>query len=698
MSQLPPKYETRVYPGWLGKCIGVRFGAPLENWTYQEIRDHLGELDGYLPLPAGKIFKPDDDTALPMILVHALQDYGPDLTAEQIGETWLNYLGDQRGTLWWGGYGISTEHSAYLHLQNGIPAPQSGSMELNGATLAEQIGGQIFTDIWGLICPNDPHRAADYAAKAASVSHDGDGIYGGMFIAALVSAAFGESAPEKLIAIAFETIPAESEYARMVRAVTDFYREHPDDWHTAYHFIAENYGDYPGIVHIIPNAAVIVMALLYGGGEFSRSIQIANMAGWDTDCNVGNVGAVMGVAVGLEGIENRWREPINDLWVGSSVIGTRNLSDAASQSSFMARLGRQLAGEQILTSGARYPFNLPGATHGFQSRSHLGTVVALRQAESPSPPGMPKAVRGEGGALRITIRKLKKKGEARIFIPTYLRPDRLSSNYYGASFSPKIYPGQILKARLYLPEDAPELLQAGLYVWDDNHGAGHHSPGAALTPGQWHELEYTIPPLHGACLSETGVIFRNLGEPWSGSALLTDFDWSGAPNFSFDFARERHEYDAISQWTYLRGYWRLDDGGYHGSGAGISESYTGDVDWTDYVLRVCLTPLRGGHHLVLARVKGGLRAYALGLTPEGLTLYKNERGYQPVASIPFDWQYNQSYELTLKVQGATLIGSISAGGPRLQWTDDSPCHNGQIGLANFAGCHTRYESVAVQPT
>src|SRR5690606_10197545 len=147
-----------VYAGWLGKCIGVRFGAPLENWTYEEIADNLGELSGYVQEDSGKIFKPDDDTALPMIIIHALEEYGAGVTAEQLGETWLNYLGDQHGTLWWGGYGVSTEHTAYLNLAAGIPAPRSGSILQNGAAVAEQIGGQIFSDIWGLVCPNNPSR------------------------------------------------------------------------------------------------------------------------------------------------------------------------------------------------------------------------------------------------------------------------------------------------------------------------------------------------------------------------------------------------------------------------------------------------------------------------------------------------------------------------------------------------------------
>ena len=223
-GSLPGDYRERVYAGWLGKCIGVRFGAPLEGWTYEEIRDNLGELDGYLPLPPGKIFKPDDDTSFPLLLIRALEDYGPELTSAQIGDTWLNYLGDQHGSLWWGGYGISTEHTAYSNLAGGIPAPLSGSAELNGSALAEQIGGQIFSDIWGLIAPGNPRLAADYAARASRVSHDGNGVYGGMFIAALLSAAFAEREPARLIEMALAVIPRDSEYTRAVNAVSRFYR------------------------------------------------------------------------------------------------------------------------------------------------------------------------------------------------------------------------------------------------------------------------------------------------------------------------------------------------------------------------------------------------------------------------------------------------------------------------------------------
>lgn len=685
--QLPSDYEERVYAGWLGKCIGVRFGAPLEGWTYQEIRDNLGELDDYLPLPPGKIFKPDDDTALPMILIRALQDYGPEVTTEQLGETWLNYLGDQRGTLWWGGYGVSTEHTAYLNLAHGIPAPRSGSMALNGATVAEQIGGQIFSDIWGLVAPNNPELAADYAARASSVSHDGNGIYGGRFIAGLVSAAFSEADPRRLIEIGLSLIPADSEYARVVRAVRDFHCQHPDDWHAAYRFIADHFGydRYPGVVHIIPNAGIVVMALLYGQGDFSRAIQIANMAGWDTDCNVGNVGAIMGVALGLGGIPRHWREPINDVLVTAGIIGARNLLDIPACADLFCALGRQIAGAPPEPARPRYHFTYSGSTHGFQHRGQRGRVIPLRQVEHEN-----------GGGLQATVRKLNKKGEVRLFVRTYLRPAELSANYYAASFSPRIYPGQRVRARLYLPAEASEQLLASLYVWDDNHGQSYQNVGLPLQPGQWHELSYQIPELHNACLSEVGVVLRNLGRPWSGSVVLDWLDWDGSPLYSNDFSLERPESGAISQWTFLRGYWRLEDGAYHGSGVGVNETYSGDIGWRDYLLTVKLIPLLGNFHNINVRVQGALRSYAVGLAPDQqVILYKNEHGYRPLASAPFAWQHGQSYTLSLAARGNRLFAQID-GTVTLEWEDgDQPYLSGQIGLSNFAGCHTRYEYIRV---
>jgi ADP-ribosylglycohydrolase len=690
MSALPHNYRDRVYAGWLGKCAGVRLGAPVENWTAAEIAANLGEVTDFLPLPPGKVFKPDDDTAVPLVLIRALEDYGPAVTAAEFGEALLNYVADGRGTFWWGGYGVSSEHTAYANLAGGIPAPASGSSLLNGRALAEQIGGQIFSDIWGLVAPNQPALAADLAERASRVTHDGEAVLGGRFIAGLVSRAFDTAGPAALVQAGLALIPETSEYARVVRAVRDFHRSAPEDWRAAYQFLLREFGydRYAGAVPIIPNAGVVALALLYSGGDFTRGIQIATNAGWDTDCNAGNVGAILGVAAGLDGIGARWRTPMNDEVVAASLAGCRNLWDLPACADLFARLGARLAGAPAPEPLPRYHFDYPGATHGFRSEARLAEIVGLSQAAGPALAGR--------GALRVAVRDLKKKGEARVWLRTLYRPAELSANYYGASFSPKLYPGQTLTARVRVPAEASAGLTAALFARDDYTRAEHQAPGAALTPGEWQTISYALPRLENALLSDVGLVLRTTGEAWSGHLLLDMLDWSGPASFATDFSRERPEYGAISGWTCLRGYWRLEAGAYHGSGPGVNETYTGDDRWQDLALSVDLVPLAGEHHTVNVRVQGARRSYAVGLAPHGrLAIYKNAGGYQLMAEAPLLWRLGQRYRLRVQAAGPALVVAVDEQ-ECLRWTDQAaPYLRGQVGLSNAAGSHTRYERVAV---
>jgi ADP-ribosylglycohydrolase len=450
MARIPKDYMEKVYAGWLGKIIGVRHGAPIEGWEYDRIKRVYGEIDSYLV--DYKDFAADDDSNGPMFFLRALEDYThtPDITAEQIGLTWLNYAPYEHGFYWWGGYGKSTEHTAYLNLRNGIMAPRSGSIEQNGAAVAEQIGGQIFIDTWGLVVPGDPKLAAQYAEKAASVSHGGNGIYGGMFIAACISAAFVEQDIEKIIETGLSTIPQDCEYVRMARDVIDFYRKNPDNWRDCFKFIKDNYGydRYPGVCHIIPNSALIIMSLLYSEGDFSKAINICNMAGWDTDCNVANVGTIMGVRNGLDGIDyDKWRKPINDFLACSSVIGSLNIMDIPWCAVYIAKLAYKIAGEKcptewedILHGGAaKFHFEFPGSTHGFRVDSDIDRTLeyALNHTEEEAYSGK--------GALKLIAKPLAGGDELRLFHKTYYRPEDFHDSRYDPSFSPILYPGQSLR-------------------------------------------------------------------------------------------------------------------------------------------------------------------------------------------------------------------------------------------------------------
>ena len=241
-------YIEKIYAGWLGKIVGIRFGAPVESWTYEKIRDLYGELHDY-PVDYGN-FAADDDSNGPLFFLRALEDKNPesDLTAGDVGDALLNYAPFEHGFFWWGGYGRSTEHTAYLNLRSGIPAPRSGSIAQNGSTVAEQIGGQIFIDTWGLVSPGNPDQAARFAEEAASVTHDRNGISGGIFVACCIACAFEETDIPTIIQKALSYIPEDCEYARAVRAVEQYHKAHPDHWRDCFHYIQKNWGyaKYPG--------------------------------------------------------------------------------------------------------------------------------------------------------------------------------------------------------------------------------------------------------------------------------------------------------------------------------------------------------------------------------------------------------------------------------------------------------------------
>ena len=315
---LPNDYLERVYAGVLGKLIGVYLGRPFEGWSYEAITQHLGEINYYvhdrLNVP---LIVTDDDISGTFTFVRALEDYAfnRDLSAAQIGHTWLNYLVEEQTVLWWGGMGNSTEHTAYLRLKQGYEPPLSGSVELNGKVVAEQIGSQIFIDGWAMVAPGDPQYAADLAGRAACVSHGGEAIYGAQCLAAMEAQAFVESDINKLIDTGLSVIPDDSIIYYMINDIREWHAKEPD-WRVGRELLAERYGYhiYGGNCHMIPNHGLIVFSMLYGENDFQRTLMIVNTCGWDTDCNSGNVGCLMGIKDGLAGLETGpdYRGPVAD--------------------------------------------------------------------------------------------------------------------------------------------------------------------------------------------------------------------------------------------------------------------------------------------------------------------------------------------------------------------------------------------------
>jgi hypothetical protein len=573
-------------------------------------------------------------------------------------------------------------------LSANIAAPESGAAVLNGAALAEQVGGQTCNDFWGLLVPDNPKLAASYAECAASVAYDGEGLYGARFVAALVSAAFGETDPRKLVATALAVIPEESTYARTIRALLEFHTANPEDWRSALQAVETLIGPQGEETRlaVVPNGARVVLALLYGGGDFSRSVRIAASMGGQTGSNAGNVGMVVGAAVGLEGIPMHWREPLNDTLAAASLLGARNLTDISACADFLCSLGRQIAGEEEPVTTPRYHFTYPGATQGFLLRTK-GAAASVRQAAS-----------AQGGMLEASIHALKSRGRVHLFTGTACEPSALSNPSAAMAMTPKLTPGQEIHARCGLSADAVSPIKVALYVWDAQQGKERHGKPVRLDPGAFAELAYQVPALDaGAVLSEVGLVVSGPdASDWEGTLLLDWLDWSGHPSVAYDFSNATLPWGGLSQWTFLRGFWRLEDGACHGSGVSINEAYTGDVDWDNLTLTVRLVPLVGEYHNCAVRVQGALRSYVVGFGPnQQLILYKNADGYRPMARKNFAWEYGKAYDLSVTAEGNAFVVQVN-GEVLLAWVDhEEPYLHGQIGLSNFCGCHTRYESVKV---
>ena len=587
-------------------------------------------------------------------------------------------------------------------------APRSGSVEQNGPVVAEQIGGQIFIDTWGLVAPANPHLAAEYAEKAASVSHGGNGVYGGMFVAACISTAFTEKNIEDVIASGLSVIPQNCEYARMTREIIGFHRQHPESWRDCFQFVKTEFwtNKYPSFCHIIPNSAIMVLSMLYGKGDFSKTINICNMCGFDTDCNVGNVGTIMGVLVGLEGIDyEKWRKPINDFLACSSVIGSLNIIDIPWCIMYIAKLAYKIAEEEIPSAwkdlveakGQRFHFEFPGSTHGFRvsTDSEESLKYVLSNTLEYSHTGI--------GALKVAAHPLTAAATLRIFHKTYYRPKDFHDSRYDPSFSPVLYPGQTIKASVRVSEDTGFEVFACLYVKEGNSGQFLESEKVSLTAGAWCSMEFTIPYLEGACLEEAGVglVQKDARNP-AVVVYLDDVSFSGLPDYRLDFDKERMEawnkgHNEVSQFTFLKGIWGLEGDELSGSCSDYGEAYTGSYDWENYSIEAGIIPKLGDHHNILVRVQGAIRSYAIGLAPENkLVLYKNDNGYTALVETPFVWEHEKEYILKVTVRGGEI---------KVEYNDKTLINfhdlnnaylRGQVGLGVMKGSHCHYSYIKVK--
>ncbi|HCR0945953.1 TPA: ADP-ribosylglycohydrolase family protein [Enterobacter hormaechei] len=688
--ELPSDYYQRVYAGVLGKLIGVYLGRPFEGWTWQKIMRELGPIRYYVNEKFNRpLVITDDDVAGTFTFIRALEDYAlpPDLTAEQMGHCWLNYIIDKRTILGWGGNGNSTEHTAWLNLKKGIPAPLSGAIATNGKTIAEQIGAQIFIDSWALVAPGQPQLAASLAKTAASVSHDGESVYAAMLWAAMESQAFICQDIEKLIATGLSVIPPDSQIAILVADVCRW-RQEDNDWQTTRQKIEDHYGyhKYPSNCHVIPNHALMIMAMLYAPDDFQQSQCIVNTSGWDTDCNAGNVGCLSGIMLGLQGIDAGpdWRGPLADRMLISSADGGFSINNAVRITDYLVDLGHQIAGlprPEPKKGGAQYHFSLPGSVQGFRWLKEENTAPVEVKNEAWQGQQM----------LSIHYHHLAQGLQASVTTQTFTPPEIVEMRSYDLMATPLIYPGQRLHATLIAPSDNISSLNVRLCyrVYDDNnclipcYGDTHH-----VAPGEEITLSLDIPDCKGQPIGEIGVTLSTDARIARGRLLIDSICWDGVPKLTLRKPAGENDF-----------WWRSWVNGvdlfsrHYPTSFRISKEYDegliihGTRQWNNYRVQSDITLHLGDYGGLAFRVQGMRRYYAARVMRDGKVQIIRVRDAvtRILAETVLSDVYERPLVFDIAVMGNTLTATVDGKTLSVEDTEREAFADGGIGLLICAG-------------
>lgn len=645
------EYEEKIYAGVLGKMLGVYLGRPVEGWKYEAIRDTFGMV-GYYVNEALKVplIVADDDLSGTFAFFRTMEDnnYSPNITARDIGNTWLNYIIENRSILWWGGLGNSAEHSAYLMLKNGIAAPESGSLDRLGEVLSQQIGAQIFMDAYAMMCPGDPEQAVYYVKQCAQVSNDGFAVDAACFLGAMEAAAFEERDLMKLFDSCQRFIKTE-EIKRLVADVRT-YCTPGMDFLAAHDWLEEHYGykNFPGPCPMLSNHAMVLGCLLLAGDDWHKSVMYASSAGWDTDCNAANIGCLNAIRLGLPALDKGpdLRTPVADRMYVITSDGGEGIADGVRESRKIIKAAKTLRGlpvDDLLT--CRYGFEQKGSLQGFGICPVVGQGPVCGKVENAN---LSMPVNG----LKVSFAGLTDFTPLHISTAVFLDP-RESFDNYETYVSPTLYSGQKVSASVYSP--AEENATIRMYVtyvdaFDNTHTC--YSDFFSLARGD-NSLTWEIPDFGGMSVYRFGFAFADRQRNDS-YIIIKNVDWSNTPvRFEQKGILMKDMWDANPFWS--RAFVssadlfapNLNYTYYISHKAGRGLATTGTGDFTDYV--VC-SAVKGSIHQKMglaARSKGHRRYYAAVLSENREIQIIKCRDDQETVLARADFSYRQFVTLKL---------------------------------------------------
>ena len=301
--------EDKIKGGWAGQTIGVTFGGPyefrfngtfinddqpLDTWDSTRIRNAM--------LYNAGLF---DDVYMDLTFVDVFERLGLNAPVDSFASAYANaeYM------LW------HANQAGRYNILHGIAPPLSGHWKNNPH--ADDIDFQIESDFAGLMSPGMPQTAAQISDRIGHIMNYGDGWYGGVFMATMYSLAFTQQDIKEVVYQALKAIPPGSGFYQCIDDVIRWHTQYPDDWRQAWFEIQKKWSSDIGCpdgvfnafnIDAKVNAAYVVLGLLYGDGDFGRTMEIATRAGQDADCNPSSACGVLGALLGYEKIPAQWKK------------------------------------------------------------------------------------------------------------------------------------------------------------------------------------------------------------------------------------------------------------------------------------------------------------------------------------------------------------------------------------------------------
>ena len=296
--------RDKIAGGWAGKMIGVSYGG----WTEFSRQGEIIEYDIPFDPASLKEAISQDDLYVQMSFMMAMDKYGLDATGAQYAEEFAN-----------AGYMLfHANRKGRKNFWDGIMPPDAGNPQYS--LHADDIDFQIEADYIGFMNPGMPQHSNKMCDVVGHVMNYGDGVYGGMFVAALYAESYFENDIPTIIAKALQSIPAESKYAMCIQDVIDGHKANPEDWTATWQIIQDRWGedDICGAlddfnIDAKVNGAYIVIGLLYGEGDFMKTLEYSTRCGQDSDCNPSNAAGVLGIILGYDKIPAELKQHIPEI-------------------------------------------------------------------------------------------------------------------------------------------------------------------------------------------------------------------------------------------------------------------------------------------------------------------------------------------------------------------------------------------------